>query len=202
MKRREFLAARLESDYNVVNVPDPAGDGADPTTSDAICCYDPSWNFSDVRRVERDPNKPSYGRLPPLEAGELVEVTVQCDLKGGGVAGARPEFHVLMLIAGHSFTEGASVEYTPDEDSESSATIDFYESDGDIIRLSGCRVSDWSIQADVGDKPMIVFTIKGHFVDEITGGTYPDVLYLSLKPPAVLGVSCTIGSFTPGFSSF
>ncbi len=190
--KRELILAKVESTYN--------NDASPTAANDAILVENIGWSFAGARMIERTAVKPTLGQLQGIHAGTLLELSLDVELKGSGVAGTAPEIAPLLRSCGLSETinAGTSVEYAPASTNHESATI-YYNEDGTRYALTGCR-GTVSATFAVGEIAKASLTITGH-ISQRSDANEGSPTYDSMVPPPVLAAGFTVGSFAADISN-
>ena len=69
----------------------PGTDAVPTAADDALLVENIGWSFAGARMLERGAVKSTLGKLQPIFAGTLMEITFDVELKGSGTAGVAPE---------------------------------------------------------------------------------------------------------------
>jgi len=182
---RSVVLAKTETTYNTDATPTAA--------ANSILCEKLSYKPTGLKMAKRSAIKATLGTLQQINAGYLIDVSMDVEIKGSGTAGTAPELDALLLACGMASTISAStsVTYAPASSSQKSATIYIYE-DGSLYKITGCR-GTYKLTAKVGEVPMISFTMTGH-LGSVTDASLVTGTYVSTVPPALVNVPMTIGS--------
>ncbi len=163
--------------------------------TDALLVENLQMSYVNERMAERPAVRVSFGKLPAIYAGSLVQLTFDVEIKASGTAGTAPEAGVLLQIAGMSETVVAttSVTYALISQALKTATIQ-YEYDGVIQTLTGC-ICSMTTAVNAGAIAKDSFTIIGHHTTPVDGaGLTPT--YDAEKPAAVLSLGLTVNGVT------
>lgn len=194
LNHRSVILAKVESTYNTD--PTPA------TSADEVLVENFSWSYANARMAERMPLRESKGKLAPIYAGTLVQMSFECEIKGSGAAGTAPEVGALLQACGLSETivASTSVTYEPASSALKSCTVYFYR-DGKLLIVTGC-VGAVTGSLAVGAVGKLSFTLTGHLVSE-TDVSLPTASYDSTVPVPMINLSSfLIDSKTPGITRF
>lgn len=188
LNHRSIILLKEEVTYNV----DPVPTGA----ANAVLVENLNWSFSDARMYERAPVRTSQGKVKPLYAGTLIQITFEAEIKGSGAAGTAPEIAAALRACGLAETIVAltSVTYKPASSAHKSCTIYLYR-DGKRLIATGCR-GQLSGVLEVGAVGKLSFTFIGHFVSE-TDQALPTPTYSTQVPPVLIGAPFVFDSATP-----
>jgi hypothetical protein len=153
LSRKRLILAKTETTY-----------GTDPTptgSANAILVRNLEITPLQADTVSRDLIRPYLGVSDQLLAQTRVEVTFEVELAGSGAAGTAPAYGPVLQACGLSETVAAStsVTYAPVSSSFSSVTI-YFHNDGIRHKVTGAR-GTFSINAQVGQIPVIAFTMTG-----------------------------------------
>lgn len=190
LHRRRGIAVKLETTYRTDSVPTAA--------LNAMRIDDLNWSFTDVRRGTRT-KVASFGKLPDIRAGELVEVTGVIPLMGSGSAGVAGEADPILQIAGLDPTVVAStsVTYNQVQDGIASGSMYVWE-DGRVIKLVGCRATLTGNLAVSETYGKLSVSIKGHLKEDPTDEAYPSFTYDDVVPPKIANLSgLDLSGFAP-----
>ena len=173
--RKRLILIETESTYGT----DPT-----PTGTDAVLVRDLNITHQQSDVVSRDLIRPYLGASEQLLANTRVECTFSVELAGSGTAGTAPQYGKALQACGLSETvaAGTSVTYAPVSASFSSVTI-HYNIDGVRHKVTGCR-GTFSIDANVGDIPVINFTFTGIY-NAPDDSSLPSVTYANQATPLV-----------------
>jgi hypothetical protein len=154
LKTRAVLLAKAETTYGV--------DAAPTAAANAILVENLAFSWDGARMAERVPVRASLGKVKPVFAGTLGQLTFDVEIKGSGAAGTAPELGVLLKACGFAETidAGVSVTYKHASSAHASATLYFYE-DGLLYVMTGARgMPTRSLQTGAVGK--YSFTFSGH----------------------------------------
>jgi hypothetical protein len=153
LSRKRLILAKTETTYGTD--PNPTG------SANAILVRNLEITPLQADTVSRDLIRPYLGVSDQLLAQTRVEVTFEVELAGSGAAGTAPAYGPVLQACGLSETVAAStsVTYAPVSSSFSSVTI-YFHNDGIRHKVTGAR-GTFSINAQVGQIPVIAFTMTG-----------------------------------------
>lgn len=194
LNHRSVILAKVEVTYNTD--PTPA------TSADEVLVENFSWSYANARMAERMPLRASKGKLAPVYAGTLVQMSFEAEIKGSGTAGTAPETGALLQACGLAETvvPATSVAYAPASSALKSCTIYFYR-DGKLLKVTGC-VGAVTGSLAVGAVGKLSFTFTGHLVSE-TDVALPTASYDSTVPVPMINLSSfAIDSKTPAITRF
>ena len=99
-----------------------------------------------------------------------MQLTIEVELAGSGAAGTAPAWDPLMRSCGNSVATVAStsVTYAPESTTHESCTIHYFD-DGIRHVVIGSRGS-WSLNAEVGQIPVLTFTMTGRYATPTDDG--------------------------------
>ena len=197
----EGMLVKVESAYGTDPTPSNSADGV--RVSSKIL----SQMSTEFRFPQRRPNVVT-GTLLPIapggRKGRVVTLDLFVEVKGAGLAYASgsvvPEMDVLLLACGHSRvhvdTGGSeTVTYAPADSSHDSCTIWAYGA-GNVHKIVGCRGNLlWDIEP--GMRGTLHFRMQGMMVSDPAVAALPSVTYDAVIPPAAVGMTYTLGGWTP-----
>lgn len=191
--KREVIAVKIEATYGVEEAPTAA--------TDSVLVENVGWSHAGARMVERNPVKPSLGKLQSVFAGTLMEMSFDVEMKGSGTNDVPPELGVLLRACGFGETinVGASVVYSPVSTNHESLTMHYFE-DGSRYVLTGCR-GTVSGALNTGEIGKLSFTLTGHIATP-TDVALPSPTYDTTVPAPVINAGFTVGGNSPAISAF
>jgi len=192
-----LLLAKTETTKGVDAAPTPAADAIRPLNR--------PWPQVDGKPIDRSVVKQTMGNLPHLMNPDAsVQLEIQCELKGSGVAGTPPEIAPLLKACRlvETVTAGTSVVYQPATATEHSATIYLY-ADGLLWKLLGA-VGTAKIEAQMDQPAKITFTMSAPYVAPVTAAVPAGAGFDTTEPPAFNtadvvtegGASVRVGQFS------
>lgn len=187
LKTRAVLLAKVESVYNTDSVPVEG--------TNAILVENLAFSYDGARMAERAATRASLGKLKPIFAGTLGQLTFDVEIKGSGAAGTAPELGVLLKGCGFAETVVAStsVAYKHASSSHSSLSMYFFE-DGLRYILTGARgMVTMSLQTGATGK--LSFTFVGH-VATPTDVALASATYNATVPSPVIAGAFAIDSYS------
>lgn len=160
--RNRGVLVEIESSY-----------GTDPTPTGAanyIRCRTLEIEPLQADTVERETIRPYFGNYDILLANQRVQLTIEVELAGSGAAGTAPAWDPLMRSCGNSVAVvgSTSVTYAPESTTHESCTIHYFD-DGIRHVVIGSRGS-WSLNAEVGQIPVLTFTMTGRYATPTDDG--------------------------------
>ena len=187
LKTRQVILAKAESTYNT-----------DPTPvvgTDAVLVENLAFSYDGARMAERAAVRASLGKLKPIFAGTLGQLTFDVELKGSGTAGTAPELGPLLKGCGFSETIVAttSVTYKHASSGHSSLTF-YYYIDGLRYIMTGARGSV-SLSLQTGATGKLSFTFTGH-VATPTDTALGVATYNATVPPPVIAGAFSLDSYS------
>lgn len=184
LTRKATLLAKKEVSYGVDVV---------PAAGDAVLVKD-----VDIRvigdELQRDFLRSTLSPLPHQIGERYCELKFTTELKGSGTAGTAPETGALFQACGlaENVVAVTSVDYTPDSDAFSSATIYVYR-DGILYKVTGAR-GTFEVNLNTGKFGEIAWTFQGLYtaVSDVAmvAGTYDTTL-----PPVVMAAAFSVGAY-------
>jgi hypothetical protein len=193
LRARELILAKVEGTYNVDPTPTAA--------SDSILVENPQINLAG-RRGERAPIRTSLARVNSPQAGQIVEITFDTEIRGSGAAGTAPELSPLFQACGMTETVVAStsVTYAPTSTPtlHKSITI-YYFRDGKRYIVTGCR-GTFTGNLATGAVGKLSWSFRGHLVSD-TDVALPSPTFDATVSPALISVPFTIGGFSAVISA-
>jgi len=186
LKSRAVLLAKVETTYNTDAVPVEG--------TNAVLVENLSFSYDGARMAERMPVRSSLGKLKPVYAGTLAQLTFDVELKGSGAAGTAPELGVLLKGCGFGETVVAStsVTYKAASSNHSSLTFYYFE-DGLKYIITGARGAV-TMSLQTGATGKLSFTFTGH-VAVPTDVALASATYNSTVPVPVIGASFSMDSY-------
>lgn len=145
---------------------------------------------------------------PALPAGAMATIEVPIELKGAGAAyaaGTRPEMDPLLRSVGFDDTVvttggSESITYALVSTGHESCTMWCYAANK-LYKVSGCRGSMRWV-ATPGQSATVIFSMSGIMAAAVpTEVALPTITYSAQLPPPAIGMSHTIGSWSPVFQS-
>jgi len=172
--KQEGILVKIEST--------PGTDSVPAASANEVMVEELSWSFAGNRMVTRTAVKPTFGQLPPLYAGKLMELTFTVELKGASGAGVAPEYGALLRACGmgQTIVSSTSVTYAGVSTGHEYVTIYYYE-DGGLYKMTGVQ-GTFEITCAAGDIGRISFTMTGH-VSGPTDVTLPTFVFSAVVPP-------------------
>ncbi|HWP38946.1 MAG TPA: phage tail tube protein [Gemmatimonadales bacterium] len=132
---------------------------------------------------------------PALPRGRRVTLDIPWLPRGAGVD-APVEASPLLQACGLTETDGVSLfDYDPASQLHSSATIYAYAA-GHLFKAVGCRGS-FRITFQAGQIVVMRFRMQGFLGAEPAPAAVPTTTYDATEPVASVGLSATVGSWTP-----
>jgi len=187
LKTRAVLLAKVESVYNTDSVPVEA--------TNAILVENLATSYDGARMAERNPVRPSLGKVKNLFAGTLIQVSFDVEIKGSGAAGTAPELGVLLKGCGFAETVvgATSVTYLPASSAHSSLSMYVFE-DGLRYIVTGARgaVTASLATANAGK---LSFTFTGHLTGPADVALAAPT-YNSAVPPVLISVPFSVDSYS------
>ena len=176
LTRKRLILAKAEASYGT----DPTPTGA----ANAILVRNLEITPLQAESVSRDLIRPYMGNSAELLAQTRVEVTFEVELAGSGAAGTAPAYGPVLKACGLSevVVASTSVTYAPVSSSFSSCTL-YFHNDGIRHKVTGCR-GTFSLNAEVGQIPVIAFTITGIY-NAPTDETLPTPTYANQAAPLI-----------------
>jgi len=186
IKTRKVLLAKVEGTYGTDSVPVVA--------TDSILVENLEFSYDGARMAERNATRASLGKLKPIFAGTLGQVTFDVEIKGSGAAGTAPELGVLLKGCGFAETVVAvtSVTYKHASSTHASLSMYFFE-DGLKYIMTGARGSV-SLGLKTGETGKLSFTFTGH-VATATDVALAVAVYNATVPVPVIGAGFTMDSY-------
>lgn len=187
LKTRAVLLAKVESTYNIDSVP-VAG-------TDAMLVENLSFAYEGARMAERMPVRASLGKVKPIFAGTLGQLTFDVEIKGSGAAGTAPELGPLLKGCGFSETivASTSVTYKHASSGHSSLTFYFYE-DGLRYIMTGTRGAV-TLGLATGATGKLSFTFTGHIANP-TDTALATATYNATVPAPVIAGAFSMDSYS------
>jgi hypothetical protein len=173
LKTRAVLLAKEETTSGV--------DVAPTAAANAILVENLAFSWEGARMAERPATRASLGKLKPVFAGTLGQVTFDAEIKGSGAAGTAPEIGVLLKGCGFAETivASTSVAYKHASSNHPTLTLYFYE-DGLFYAMTGAvGMPTRSLQTGAIGK--YSFTFTGHME---CGGTAVSATTTTIVLPA------------------
>lgn len=189
------MAKLVKQEGILVKIESTPGTDSTPVVADnAVMVEELSWSFAGARVIDRMATKPSFGRLPPLYAGKLMELTCTVELKGGSAAGVAPEYGPLLRACGmgQTIVTDTSVEYAGVSTAHEYATIYYYE-DGSLYKMHGVQ-GTVEIACAAGEIGKLSFTMTGHVVGP-TDAALPTFAFSAVVPAPFIGATFVAGSY-------
>lgn len=186
LTKQEGILVKVESTPGIDAVPDAA--------NNSVMVEDIGWSFAGARMLERSPVKSTLGKLRPVFAGTLMEMTFKAELKGSGVAGTAPEFGALLRACAmdETIVASTSVTYSGISTGHEYCTIYYYEDGGRYV-LTGCQ-GDVELTYEAGGIPMLSFTMTGHLSGPVDAALVSFQFDATVPSPFV-GASFSSGGF-------
>lgn len=187
LSTRAVLLAKAESTYNTDPVPVEG--------TNAILVENLKHSYDSTRMAERMATRASLGKLKPVFAGQLGQLTFDVELKGSGAAGTAPELGVLLKGCGFAETVvvSTSVTYKHASSGHSSLTFYFFE-DGMKYIMTGAR-GMVSMSLQTGATGKLSFTFTGHIATP-TDVALATATYNATVPPPVIAGAFAIDSYS------
>lgn len=187
LKTRAVLLAKVEATYNTDSVP-VAG-------TNAVLVENLSFSYDGVRMAERMPVRSSLGKVKPIYAGALGQLTFDVELKGSGAAGTAPELGPLLRGCGFSETLVAVTSATYKHASSAHASLSFYFfEDGLRYIMTGARGSV-SLSMQTGATGKLSFTFTGHIANP-TDVALATATYNATVPAPVIAGAFSLDSYS------
>jgi hypothetical protein len=135
-------------------------------------------------------------------AGRYGRIDLQVEVKGGGAAGAAPEYDVLMRISGHSKTvsAGVSVLYSTLDDNMETATLYLWGEGGKLFKLVGC-VATLRMTAEAAKRGYKTFSVTGKMASDPADQVLPALTFNATLPPLFQAGAANIGSWSSASGS-
>lgn len=186
LTNREVILVEIEGTYNT---------DANPNSTDAVLVENPNWSNEGLRMLERPVLSANIGAKQQIFAGTLRSVSFDCELKGSGSAGTRPEFGKLLRACAlaETIAAGTSVTYQPASSGHESVTVYYYQ-DGKRKKLTGAR-GTVSFSLETGTTGKASFTLTGHDAGE-SDIAMVSPTYASTVPSALIGVPFAVGGYS------
>jgi Phage tail tube protein len=187
LKTRAVLLAKVEGTYGTDSVPVAA--------TNAVLVENLAFGYEGTRMAERAPVRPSLGKVKPIFAGQLGQLTFDVELKGSGAAGTAPELGPLLTGCGFSETIVAvtSVTYKHASSGHTSLTFYFFE-DGLRYIMTGARGSV-SLSLQTGATGKLSFTFVGHIASP-TDVALAVPTYSAIVPAPVIAGAFSLDSYS------
>ncbi len=183
---RKVLLAKVEATYNTDSVP-VAG-------TDAILVENLQFAYEGARMAERAAVRASLGKLKPIFAGTLGQLTFDVEIKGSGAAGTAPELAALLKGCGFAETIVASTSATYKHASSGHASLSMYFfEDGLRYILTGAR-GMVTMNLSTGQTGKLSFTFIGHIANA-TDVALATATYNATVPAPVIGAGFTMDSY-------
>ena len=189
---RTVISVAVESAYN-----DPTNPSEAPIN---ILVENPSLAFEGLRMAERNPTSPSLAAVEKIQAGALMTLTFDAEVKGSGDVVTDPVPEIGRLLRGCGFSQETAgltngVVYRPASEGHVSLTIRVFQ-DGMLFTLTGCRGTVTANLA-VGEVGKLSFTFSGHYTGTSAGNSpvdspLPTPTFNSTLPPPVVGAGLSI----------
>lgn len=170
--------------------------------------YDVSGIDPDIANAARKPVAADFSPFASISGGRKAAITFKVEVKGSGTLGTAPTIGKLLKLAGFGETlvSSTSATYDPISVAIPSATADFFtlpESGSSLrFRLTGCRMSAFSLVAKVGEPTMIQFTLSGVYAGVTDQTTLTASGLETTLPPALLSAAFAAHSFSHKISGF
>lgn len=188
--KNEVILLKTETTYGTDSVPAAA--------TDALLVRTPSLNLAaeGLRMVAREALRGSLGQLQKIFGGRLARLDFECEVKGSGTAGTKPEIGSALEACGMDETVVAvtSVTYQPISTVHESVTIYYFEGGRKRHILTGCR-GTVTFTLEAGGILIAKFSFVGHYT-EPTDQTQPVPTYSSQVPRAGLGMAVALNGVT------
>ena len=143
------------------------------------------------------------GVSPAAKRGRIVDMDIAVELRGAGAAYSAtvlpemdPLFGACGLVRTDDFTVSAeNVSYAQADTAHVSCTIYAYAAQKEY-RITGCR-GTFSWLLDAGVLNIFRFRMRGILAVAPTEVTLPSITYDTVIPPPAVGLSFTVGSWSP-----
>lgn len=180
----EVILAKTEVTYNTDPTPVAA--------TDAILIRNADMSSEGLRMNDRGAIRASIGQLQMVYGGQLKRLKFECEVKGSGAAGTRPEIASLIEACGFDETivGATSATYTPESSTHESVTIYYFEGGRKRHILTGCR-GTMTLRLEAGGILIAAFEFIGHHSSP-TDQTLPTPTYNSTVPRAALSMAIAI----------
>jgi hypothetical protein len=187
--RRRLVLAKVETTYGT--------DSAPVVGTNAILCRSVTVTPMAGEYPSRDLLRPYYGNSPVLPAEKHVEMQLEIELAGSGVAGTAPAWSPLIRACGFAVTDvggppATSVAYTPVSTGETSITC-WVHRDGILHKFTGAR-GTMTMSLSKNQIPTMTFSFLGLMgAGAITDVTMPTsgVSYAAWQTPVVAATDNT-----------
>lgn len=178
---------------------------ATPAGTDAVLVRNIDFTPIQADTVSRDLIRDYLGNSDQLLGNSRVELSFEVEFAGSGTAGTAPKYDALLKSCGLASTVAAntSVTYAPVSTGFGSSTI-YVFADGIRHKMTGCR-GTFSINASVGEIPVVNFTMTGNYVDP-TDTASPSTTYSNQDTPKIFKAgnttSLSVLSYAASLESF
>ena len=189
----EVILAKIESTYGADSIPGAV---------DAVRAVGGSINFNPADGLllsDRMFADGTLGQRQPIYGGRLPSIEFQVELKHGSAVDTPPEFGPLLRACGlaEAIAAGTSVTYSPASTNHSSVTIAYYNANGVLQKLTGCR-GNVTFTGSPGQPVLATFSLRGFKTDPVDSSIPGGLVFDSRNPPPFVGSgSCTLDSFQP-----
>lgn len=192
--RLDGALAKIESVYRTDPVPTAGANG--------VRIAERMWPNIQVdyawENLQRDTATGTLLPIAPAKPrGRNVTITIPWLMRGSGVLGTPPEAGPLYRASAHAetITGGTKVEYAPIAQLHESCTIYAYAA-GYLFKVVGCRgFLTWPVQ--VGQPMVKRFKMRGVLANDPTAVAVPAITYNTGEPIAGVGLTLTVGAWTP-----
>jgi len=135
-----------------------------------------------IDSVKRKVIKPTMGELPHLMNKKGIQIEVECEVHGSGVAGAAPELAPLLQICALAMVPNAGVDvrFAPISKPRKLGTVYAYE-DGVVWKCVDA-VATASLQYTMDAIQVIKFTISAPWTDPVTAPMPANAVFQSTQP--------------------
>lgn len=193
--RLSVLAGKLEAVEGVAETLDE-GDAA-------IVIADPTVD-ENVQIEERDFLSGDYSKYSPLIGVKDRRIKFRTEVKGSGTAGTPPKMNDYLEACGMTVTNVPATSDTYKfNNGEKSITIARWLKDnasGSVKKsIKGARGA-WTMEGEIGKPLFILFDFLGQYLDVVDAAAPSGITLDTLKPPQLMGVTLTIGGYTPRIS--
>lgn len=191
LTRRQLIVVAAESTYNT---------DATPAGTDAVLVRNIDFTPIQADTVSRDLIRDYLGNSDQLLGNSRVELSFEVEFAGSGTAGTAPKYDALLKSCGLASTVVAStsVTYAPVSTGFASSTI-YVFADGIRHKMTGCR-GTFSINASVGEIPVVNFTMTGNYVDP-TDTASPSTTYSNQDTPKIFKAGNTTSLSVLGYAA-